>query len=286
MTVSTFTSPHTTALSATAGSGSIYVYPKNWSIPGPVLSDNVFLPGYEYEVELKVRDSNFYETSRVGVALFIDDFYGESYYFDFDDYIWKHKDNLISLNRKTSPIYDSRKIYFSKSVSSGEFIKTNMSPVYDPKDKATYYSTNQRKIKFKFHTLNFDVWEPKRKRNFARSKNGLHSLETEYYFRVVKTSNEGSFVSFDDISIRNLTYEKYANNYYYLKEDLISIYDQFDYDRDSLQSRDAEISSEIHEVSGGSRHVYIEPCSWPDLSGTYRGWASFIASNVYEFSDG
>ena len=182
-------------------------------------SDNGLFPGYDYQVELTVRDSDFQEQSQVGVCLFVDDFYGQTYYFDFEDQKWKHKDELILIKRKTNPIYDFTKIYATSKVKDGEFLDSRDTKVFDPKKGVFYYSTNTRKVSFKFHTSNFDTVEPKSVRGHARRHGGLHSVKTRYYFRAVKYSNEGAFVSFDDISIRNLTYEKLANDYYLEKED-------------------------------------------------------------------
>lgn len=259
--------------------------------------DNALLPEYDYDISFNVRDSDTAEDSVVGVGIFIDDFHGVPYYFDWKTQTWKDIEHIVSTKRKDQPsLYNIREIYADLPVFQGnEVFTAGTEQYYDPTSRRLVQSVNLRNFNMRFNTSNTSVDETSRNQGHAFNYGGLHSENQVYHLRFVQTSNTGSFVTFRDFSIKNATYNQVATDLYMAPEEIPTVIEYMDTLAVSgLQSKDTTYSVDIHGAEGGSRLVYMEPGGYPSLSSTpqpysdgvspFTGVAS-LSAGIYEVND-
>ena len=259
---------------------------------------NGLLPEYDYDIDFVARDSDLKGESTIGVCLFSDDFHGIPYYFDWQTETWKDIEHLVSIKRKNqTSLYDIKKAYLQIPFNAGNEVKlASKEQYYDPKTKKLVQSDINRLFRLRFNTKNNSIDETSKHQLHAFNHGGLHSGERTYYLRFVQISNNGSFVTFKDFSLKNATYNKIAEDLYLSGNEIPTVFDYFDSIAVSgIQSKDKVFSSSTHGNLGGSKLVYLEPGGYPSLSSLPTAYAvgeypftggTTVSAGIYEISDG
>jgi hypothetical protein len=135
----------------------------------------------------------------------------------------------------------------------------------------------------KFHTKNkFSDVSPTNK-TFLRRGKKLHHQDTPYFIDVCKTSSDTSFLTLDQVKVKDLTLENIIEDY--TAEEVENVFSFFNTLVDGKASRDAIDSSGYYQTSGGARDYYLEKWGGSYVGADTDSILPNVSGVLYEIDD-
>jgi len=224
---------------------------------------NILAPDREYEITIRARAEHRFrsgtpQTPRIGLRISTDmlpvpfdprDVYNGGLGERFRNRIYAYKEGLY-----TAYGYQQGSWVDIDSLDKNGWLTFSLASPYfqeDPNDP------NWLIYKFLFNTKNSRTDYNRADDAIVRRGKEVHHADTNYFIDVCKLDREvGSYITLDQISIKDLTYEGIINDYTF--EELKDIFSHFTSLTDGRASRNATNSSSTYQLSGGSRDYYLE----------------------------